>query len=338
MTRFNNICFLYAVAVIAAMAVVSCSKLDQEEKDREEIAIKPIARKHTKAIVEGTSYPDNETLGLWTFHTESIAGTSWTAGKDDTYTYLDNVAFHKNGQTWAGYDYTALKHKPYYWPTYGSMFFAAYSPYSLHENVSYNKDTGSFTLSEYTLDPDNYIDFMYAEIADLDNSVFKIEKSLLFRHALSLIEFSAQLKEYEDAAYIDIHSITTYPMPSTGSFTSRDALTHQPEWVRNPTPELALTICDAGQTAGVDNGYPLTADSKTILGKALAIPGNAVQIEICYRIHYTEGKHLTEKYIIIPTDAITAWEPGKKYSYHITLGADFIEVSPSIGTEWNEIY
>jgi hypothetical protein len=82
----------------------------------------------------------------------------------------------------------------------------------------------------------------------------------------------------------------------------------------------------------------LTADSKTILGKALVIPGNAVQIEIRYRIHYAEGKHLTEKYLIIPTDAVLVWEPGKKYSYHITLGVDFIEVMPSIGTDWNEIY
>ena len=338
MTRNNHIYFLYTLAIITATALASCSRLNPEGLSSEEISIRPFAKSHTKAIIEGTSYPDDETFGLWTFHTESTAGTSWAVGKGETYTYLDNVAFHKNGQSWAGYDYATLEHKPYYWPTYGSMFFAAYSPYALHEKVSYDKETGTFALSEYTLDPDNYLDFMYAEIGDLDNSVFKVEKSMLFKHALSLIEFTAQLKNPDDAQYIDIHSITTYPIPSSGSFTSRDAESQQPQWIRNLTPEIALSICDAEQTSGVDNGYSLTANSKTILGKALVIPGNAVQIEIRYRIHYAEGKHLTEKYLIIPTDAVLVWEPGKKYSYHITLGVDFIEVMPSIGTDWNEIY
>ena len=336
MKRTHSIIFLLTMAM-AAMAAVSCSKTNQEYESPEEMVVEPIAMRHTKSIIEGTGYPDDETLGLWTFHTESVAGTSWAAGRGAAYIYLDNVAFHKNSGAWAGYDYDAKTHKPYYWPTYGSMYFAAYSPYSLHDKVFYSKETGAVSLSGYTLDPDNYQDFIYSEISDLDNSVFKVKKSIIFKHALSLIEFTAQLKNEDAKNYIDIHSITTTPVASTGSFTSRDAVNQKPQWTRNATPQVELSICDAGQTAGVDNGIALTTDSKTVLGNALVIPGNAVQIVIRYRLQYSPGQFLTEKYVVVPTDAIAVWEPGKKYSYHITLGVDYIQVEPSIAVDWNEI-
>lgn len=322
---------------LSAMVMSSCLKLGQGDMSigQTEIVIEPITKTHTKAIIDGTVYPNDETIGLWAFYTEAVPNTMWKDAKNSTSIFLDNVAFHKHGSSWAGYDYDTQEHKPYYWLGTGSMFFAAYSPYSLHEEVSYDKVTGGFTLSEYTINSSDYQDFLYAEIADLDYSISNTNKDIVFKHALALIEFNAQLKDADDASYIDVHSVTINSMPSTGSFVSRDTETGGPEWTRNPSPVTELSVCDAGETDGKDNGISLTTE-KTLLGQALVIPGNGVQIEVRYRIHYATDKHLTEKYIIIPSDAVPVWKPGYKYTYNLTLGVDYIDVEPKIGVDWDE--
>lgn len=326
--------------MIVGNVLSGCLRVDPEqpaletESDGNEIVMMPIPKTLTKAIIDGTKYPDEETMGVYAFYTSSPAGTSWGAAKNSSDTYLDNVAFHKNGAYWAGYDYEAGKHKPYFWLSSGSMFFVAYSPYSLHTKVSYDKENGSIALSEYTLNPTDYQDFMYTEISDMENSVSKREKSLLFTHALAMLEFNARLEDADDAQYIDIHSISIASVPSTGSFISRDVQSYSPLWTRNATPTIPIVIFDAGETDGVDNGISLSAETTTSLGKCLVIPGGAVQIEVRYRIHYDDSHHLTEKYVIIPSNAIAVWDPGKKYTYNLKLGLNYIQLEPIIGTDW----
>lgn len=333
MIRNNNIYIVLALAC-AAIAALSCTKMNQAESDDKEIVMTPLAKKMTKAIIDGTKYPDEETIGVYAFYTSSPAGTSWGAAKNTTETYLDNVAFHKNGASWAGYDYEAGRHKPYFWPASGSLFFAAYSPYTLCDKISYDKENGSLNLSEYTINPADYQDFLYAEISDVASSVSKRESSVVFTHALAMLEFTAKLENADDVRYIDIHSITTASIPLTGAFVSRDVQSQSPLWTRNANPTIPIVIFDAGETDGVDNGVSLSAETATSLGKCLVIPGSAVQIEVRYRIHYDDSQHLTEKYIILPADAISVWEPGKKYSYNLKLGVDYINIEPIIGTDW----
>lgn len=168
----------------------------------------------------------------------------------------------------------------------------------------------------------------------LQVSVSKRESSVVFTHALAMLEFTAKLENADDVRYIDIHSITTASIPLTGAFVSRDVQSQSPLWTRNANPTIPIVIFDAGETDGVDNGVSLSAETATSLGKCLVIPGSAVQIEVRYRIHYDDSQHLTEKYIILPADAISVWEPGKKYSYNLKLGVDYINIEPIIGTDW----
>lgn len=163
---------LVAVAVIFAAS--ACVKSDIEfETSGKDISIAPVASAVTKSIpgaVTGTDYPQNETMGIFAFHSDTAPGESWSAdftgvtpyvyyktpdededGEPDTVNegWAAEFGVTDSNNTWGGIFSTldadektvSSQRQPYQWPENGSLIFAGFSPYYKFQAVNVESQT-----------------------------------------------------------------------------------------------------------------------------------------------------------------------------------------------------
>lgn len=109
------------LAALAIGAMAACTKSNVQLEQPGEIAFQPVAQKATKAAVDGTVYPVDESFNVWAWW-DDVAPSANPTYANYTAKYIDAGKFiARDNFNWGG-------ETPYYWPTSGSLVFAGYSP------------------------------------------------------------------------------------------------------------------------------------------------------------------------------------------------------------------
>ena len=138
---------LIALAAVATLA--ACSKSEVAYEQPGEIGIAPFAQNRTKAMVQGTAFPQ-ENFALWAYYKQLPAGKTiaeWQSSTEAQQTYIDNKEFKPSATAglWGGVI-------PYFWPKIGSLLFAGYYPVTMKNMVSYefSATVNKMTVAGYT--------------------------------------------------------------------------------------------------------------------------------------------------------------------------------------------
>lgn len=357
----------FAIAAVAALA--SCAKSEVEfTPDQQEIAIAPLTENRTKAMVAKTEFP-NENFAVWAFYKQVAKGTSvadWQSSSALQTVYIDNKPFAPkttdNGKLWGGVT-------TYFWPKEGSLMFAGYYPVDM-KSVTYTFDStvNKMTVAGYT--PGDYQttgfvnttgttyveDFMYFNMtaASCDASTTGPQNSVttgnhvdvVFRHALSWL--TVVLKKDADTpagATITVKDVYFTKVNTTGTGvvnnspdTSADpAETNEISW-ETTTDETEVYVL-GGSAEGADNTTALT-DDYTCQQPILIPQEMDGDIVITYEIKSSDDSAFTETKTIKLSDLNNSdadtWQPGKKYTYTVTIGTSEILIDPAI-TTWEDV-
>lgn len=356
---------LIALAAVAAFA--SCAKSEVEfTPDQQEIALAPLTENRTKAMVATTAFPE-ENFAVWAFYKQLPVNTdiaTWQSSTLAQQTYIDEKPFApRTGDQaglWGGDGTT------YFWPKAGSLMFVGYYPTTMSDKVSYLFDstTNKMTVSGYTpgdyqttgfvnnaADANHVEDFMYfnmtaascdASTTGPQNSVTKGNHvDVVFRHALSWL--TVVLKKDSDtpaAAIITVKDVYFTKVNTTGTGVVNNSpvspATNEISWT--PTADETDVYVLGG--ADTDNTEPLTTDYTC--KQPVFIPQEMDgDIVITYEIKSSDGSAFTETKTIKLSDlndasAADAWQPGKKYTYTVTIGTTEILIDPII-EKWTDV-
>lgn len=220
----------FFICALAALAMFSCAKINDLSEintahNGGEIAFKTnTSTAPTKAIVDGTVMVDN--FGAYGY---VLPGTYSVEGG-----YLMNNAEYEE-------DGTPANDAHYYWPKSDNnnnieVIFTAYAQYD--ENVAYDETTGEVTITipeltqEIINNPDDFDDVLWAQtkVDYHQNALAEHTKvPLTFRHALSWLQFRAEVAENPSIVWVKVKSV------KFGEY--KEAVPYQPEVPANPGQE-----------------------------------------------------------------------------------------------------
>ena len=345
-----------ALAAVAALA--ACSKSEIAYEQPEEIGITPFALNRTKSMVSGTEFPA-ENFMVWAYYKQLPAGTTiaaWQANTDADKAqqlYINEKEFKPSATKglWGGVT-------PYYWPKIGSLLFAGYYPTTVASLVDYK-----FTATENVMTINGYKpgfvdikntgvhqeDLMYFNMTatSSDGSTVGTQNSVttgsqidvVFRHALSWIEV-VLVKEAEtpNDAKITVNYVKfTDILPAGKGAVNNSASDKEIKWTAYGTAADVTVTEKAGHVLAKNNTTPLDK-------QPLFIPQGMNDLIINYTIaskdesKFTETKtiNLSKLGSLTGTMGSNSWQPGKKYTYTITIGTSEILIDPVVA-EWDGV-
>ena len=337
MRRIINI-----VSIVTLLcAAVSCTKSDRiYDNSRSEIAVDPVMAVMSKAIVTGTGYPDEVSFGVFASYSANPAG-EWTSGTVQP--YLENKEFIHIGESTYGGE------QPAYWPFYGSLVFAGYSPY--YQNPQDNDDVAAaFDAASKTLLIQNFVsdgqtDLMYflptLSLAGNYVGVFDENNAVpaQFHHALSLISFEIKADPLDDGK-ITLQEVTIRNANRKGDFSATCASTSNEvslSW-KNQREPIEYKVSSPDLSVVLYSSSAFTTQDLFVPGSNLA---SSPVVEFKYDVTYktvesgtvvtVTKKDITSSFTI--KDYTTEWEAGKKYVYVVTIGLNRIEFE-NLTADW----
>lgn len=350
----------FALAAVAALA--ACSKVEATYEQDVEINFNPVAANRTKAMVSGTTFP-NEQFNVWGYYKQIAQGKTiaeWMASSLEQQEYIVEKPFTKKSDgLWGGVS-------AYFWPKVGSLMFVGYYPTSASAYVDY-----TFNATESKMSVSNYVagdysatgyvdteaathteDFMYFNMTPTSyNSttqstvgVVGNNVDVVFRHALSWINVvlvqDATTPNTSDAK-ITVHSVkftSVLPQGDAVVDNTPGATTDEIVWTAEGT-ELNVEVCpdDDPSTTGVaENDIVLTTTANLLDKQPVIIPQTmAGNLVVKYTIASTDGSKFTETKAVALSGLAGSgvWQPGKKYTYTITIGTSEILIDPTVA-DW----
>ena len=325
-----------ALAAVAALA--ACSKSEATYEKDVEIGFAPVVSNRTKAMQTTSTFPA-ESFNVWAWYKQLNPGTaiaSWQASTEPQQDYIVEKPFApKDNGLWGGETST------YFWPKIGSLMFAGYYPTTIAEQVSY-----TFNSTENVMKIVNYVpgfvttngtheeDLMYFNMTPASYQVSDVE--VKFRHALSWLNV-VLVKEANtsEAAKITVNSVTfTDVIPAGNATVNNSAVGVQNEikWEAHGVAKDVVVTNPEGHILVKDNTTPLDK-------QPLFIPQAMTTLVVNYTIASTDGSQITETKTLPLSGLVaghSAWKPGKKYTYTITIGTTEILIDPSVA-EWEEV-
>ena len=332
----------FAFAVLILGLITACTKSNIQYDPMGEISLQPVTEKATKAAHTTSAYGEAApAFNVWAWWVDEDAGTSMS-DFSSAVPYIDSGEFvHRGSGSWGG-------ETPYYWPTQGSLVFAGYSPsVTSGGTFAYDKTGKVFTATKYRQSHymDQTADLMWFDITgktyssnnnkdDLGHDVNGVP--VVFRHALSWLQFRFSLKETETPLPQNwrITGVNLTGIETEADFRSTDS----PAW-KNHGVSMDFQIWTGNHLVSTT---PAVLES-TAAG-AVVIPQKCAEKEAALVISYDLKKYLgtgTDEWlraqtVTLPLTAGTdgeAWLPGKKYVYTIVFGDNEIRIAPSV-TDW----
>lgn len=338
----------FALAAVAALA--SCSKVEATYEQEVEINFNPVAANRTKAMVSGTTFPD-EQFNVWGYYKQIPQGRTiaqWMASSLEQQEYIVEKPFTKKADgLWGGVT-------TYFWPKVGSLMFVGYYPTTVPGEVDYTFDSSvsKMTVSDYVVGNYNttgYVnihtttshseDFMYFNMTPTSyNSttqstigVVGNNVDVVFRHALSWLNV-VLVKETNtpNDAEITVHSVkftSVLPQGDAVVDNTPGATTDEIVWTAEGT-ELNVEVCP--------DDIVLTTTANLLDKQPIIIPQTmAGNLVVKYTIASTDGSKFTETKAVALSGLAGSgvWQPGKKYTYTITIGTSEILIDPTVA-DW----
>lgn len=330
-----------ALTIIAALALVACSKSEQVYEQKDEIVISPVSENTTKAMMPKGEFL-GESFNVWAWHnpTPALADAveTFQAGFEDNSTtlYVNERPFIKKNaekNLWGG-------KVAYYWPNTGSLLFAGYhAPGLTDAQVTYTFDEDDnklvFTdVKQSAVTAEGYADdIMYFNMTPSSYNKITNEVHLKFRHALSWITVTlAKRADPVIEAKITIEDVTftSVSEQGTGTVEKFSPITWEvsaPKDLKHPGLPMLIDY-----ETGTD-GKPATKIYK--LQEHLFIPQQiAGLLVVTYSVESSDKSKFTEIYNVdlrsLEEGAHNTWEAGKHYTYNLSIGTDEILVTPSV--------
>ena len=301
----------------------------------------------------------------------------WTAAETQLYLNNLEVIYkpsiNDNGTTKAGWEPSF----PVYWPKTenAKLTFAAYSPSDANEfNPEYNRSGLSLTGFTPKSTVAEQYDLMYSSRSynrtasrneltpGTDHTTDSYDGvDILFHHALSSINFKAKTAAIYPNTEIKIQKITINNAYTTADFKENitnedvDNFERAPYWSNFQTPRNYVVF--EGETSALSTtvtgplGSPALLIPQKMNGTDASSPAQAQEIKVTvnYTIKVGDGRAVDQTgvvsfvngnnsgYFTDGTNAIVAWEMGKRYTYTISIGLNnIIYFSPEVDY-WDDI-
>ncbi len=290
--------FLAAAAVVALSSCVKSESVDLGGKQA--IAFEAFNEVNGRGIVEGTGYPTDGEFKVFAIHSTGSAA------------YFEPTTFgdgDSDGE-WSG---TPAR----YWPTFGTLDFAAYHPASLAGSATYG--TGVINNVVVTLADNNKADqddVMFSNLVDDADCTSHATQPIVFNHALAQIEVHVVTSE---AGLFEVTNLTLNNTIQDGTLTITPAVASTAEWTVKGDADNTMTLVSTATTV------PTSANE---IASVLVVPGAQTSLDLQYTIGGTPMTHPT-----IDLSANGNWVMGKKYIYTISFGAHEIKFTPSV-VDW----
>ncbi len=334
----------------------------------------PVVTIPTKATEIVSNYPKDKDFGVFAIKTADEIGVPNSAADATGTAYMDNVRCVANSTETP--EYWKPEDRVYYWPKTGYLTFGAYAPHATNTTTApateWNAFSG-FEFNDFTVNAtsaDQY-DLLYSDPAydKTKTSVVTDDPydgvTLVFNHALSSIVFtvSAQPTGNDDKIYIT--NITVKNVYEKGDFNQNYYVDGGQKGTAAWTVKGGLvnyTVFSGEKLLGTAeepiNGSlenDATADTPDTDGKRrsdlILMPQNLAKgegrasdatVEITYEIKNKDGIKTAEE--TVPFNLAVknggsrsyAWEMGKRYIYHISIGLEQIYFNPTV-TPWEEV-
>lgn len=359
------------VAAFASAILAGCTK-NEVRVDMPDQAISfttAVGANSTKAMIDDTAYPTDETFGTYAYYLPT--GQTWSGNAGDAKLYIpQSEVKYTAAPSTSGYNWTT--ETLYYWPSAGSLTFFSFSPWSINTSVECNTTDG-IEITGWDVDANQTVDVMVADVAadmtaNEENGGYKGVPTV-FRHKLSQIvafKFNTD-KDYTNGngdgtwaagdkqivvTGISINSIATKGKFTSGpnpSVTSIGNWTDQSEdntyiWYEDATGTTIEYNVSSYATAVTPNKAPATNGYLLVLPQTF---GDTETITLNYTIKTYNGtawvndevtKSIKLKDIHAASGAATgseAFEMNKKITYNFTIGLNRIYWAPSV-VNWDE--
>lgn len=342
---------LFAVAVLSLAA---CAKTYEiQETTQPQIGFNTWANNLTKARVQGTS--------------------TFTSGDDfAVYGYKDmsndsNPTTVFNGVTVSTTDGTTWTYEtPRFWDSnFDKYIFYAVSPASAVTGGTVNAQTGEITTATVTF-AGNDNDILVANKKQVDKGAAAPYFSnyatvpLVFNHVASLVDFKVKKATGLHDVNVTVSAFTLSNIENKGVLSVSDAYTGTKpvaSWSSAGTGSYGPGTIDPATTIAEDTAFnpttPATPAASTSIIESLVVKpqtfvastgANPQQISITYTIGVeapvTKVLYLAD-FDTVDDDAqddtkVASWEPGKHYTFYITIDAHMINFSATI-TDWTAV-
>ena len=357
-----------ALAVFAIGAMAACTKSNVQLEQPGQISFQPVARKATKAAVDGTYYPTDAAykFNVWAWWGADNAGKALASFTGDTPYIAEGTFEHRTDtdNSWGG-------STPYYWPTKGSLVFTGYSPASAKGTFG----TFTYDLTEQIFKVENYIqsnniadakDLMWFDVTDQSydqNGTDGNGVPVQFRHALSWLTFKFNLKDENTAKNWTITDVKLVGIEDKATFTAvkgGNSTWTKPEKSAE-TKDVISVVTEANYTVqykaggtvlpGTDEGTNVKTNAVLVIPQSCApgtpavdetpaVPAEA-ELVITYNLKtYVNNGVLSGQTVTLPLNGTNItnnmWEPGKHYIYTITFGGNEILIAPTV-TDWTDV-
>ena len=308
-------------------------------------------------IAPGGDFAEGAVVGVFGYYHDNTTWAAETSAGTNIADFMYNTALTKQSDgTWT---YSPIK----YWPNeYGSgansdnidkLSFWGYYPrgaaglnlYKSGTTTAYDNDSNGFPKAVFTQveDPDNQIDLMFSEPllnlyrndASHHGSISGGEVNLLFKHALSLVEF--QLAEGTGAKLntlrlTNIKKTGTLDDPSTTPFVWSNVGTEYTidKSNINVQESTVLRLLAIPQSIDANATFTLNYDI-TFASSDPTHPDPIVYKGDSFSVKLFKNAGGADDY------GVLAWEAGKHYIYKIAAGLDRIEFEEIVeaGDDWS---
>lgn len=319
--------------MMAVAALAACSKSGIEYEPADEIGFQVVNGKMTKAVVEGTKYPDG--LNMYVFAMTATetkdADGNVTTTPNSTANFLKNAEFaHISSTTlWGGWK--DGKANPYYWPNVEKLCFAGISKSgNVNNGVIPVYENGVITVDGYVQDPANeYNDLMWfpttptAYGKDSDN----VPVDML--HACSWVTIKLEGDGYTAGKYV-VTDIKIDGLATEG----KAELGQTATWTTKNSGQT-FTVLANGTTALPKEGEATEKGFENTPGNTIVIPNQVPgKLSITYKF-VTQAEVELEETVTgsLKFDGENRWQPGVHYTYTVKITAKQIYIQPEV-TKW----
>lgn len=313
--------------ILAIAALVSCVKTGGVYPSETEIRFEPMTVLPTKAnhfgAVADAEYPVKENFdvyGYWSDDWDSDKVINYLISPEED----SGVEFEHKVNYWVG-------KKPYYWPKYGSLKFACYSPSSLNIEHDYATDTFKKIGYEQPALTSKTWDLLLAPTTGAHTALSAGDHvTIAFEHALSWITLQVKAKAEHVANAFEIKKITIHDVYTKADLNANMSDGVQVEEWSNRSKPVDYVIFEGSQLVTME----ATPIETTTAGMVI-IPQATTRVTIDYTQREIENStaELTGQKVqldLVLSANYKNWEPGKHYVYTLTFNLEEIKIKPTV--------
>ena len=361
--------FILAAAAILTIAACSKNEVDNEAYEQSRIInFNTVTGKATTKAgpINDNYFPhDAGNFGVYAYY---LASGTWSANFASSKLYMgtadaDGDAEDATAGVTVTFNNDLYIWNPtpvYYWPLQGTLTFFAYYPLNLN-TPKFDLSAKQFSIGSFTVNhtPASQVEVLVSSFAENrnanenqyedanDNSGENLGVPIAFNHTLSQVVFTAAAAAdvYAQNLSFKVNDITVGARATSAGMTVVPSGT--PSW----TAPTGLDTFDILSSDFPSSGYLDDDQSEQIGESLLMIPnadfvgGEGIADDDYFTVTYTlyrttDNLSLGQKTVKLyfndnKTSPVTNWEPGKRYTYQLTIGLTKIYFAPTV-TDWTD--